>query len=363
MKRRVEVGGEFSIDDQLQGKDTALPHQLFFSEFEGVRYTMLGRMALELILRDIMSERRVGKVLLPNYLCASMISPVEKSKLLIDYYSVEVSGKEIKFTQPNIRSGDVFIGMSYFGYKSATDNNLLYAMKELGAITVEDVTHRMLSCQPVSPYADYAYSSLRKWVAIPSGGMALKRRGSFLEACSRPAHKNLINKKLTAMMNKARYLNGNKVDKSLYLHQFRSFEREINELEDIYELDSYSRYSLSRLEWHQVINRRQENASFIHKELSKSVYRLKGIEALFEFRPGDTPIFVPIRTDSKIINEVQKKMVKRGLYVPIHWPKPDNMKIFGKGSSLFEQTISLVIDQRYCISDMKLYGEILSTLD
>ena len=52
-------------------------------------------------------------------------------------------------------------------------------MKNRGVIVIEDITHRLLSNEMRCKEADYCIASIRKWFAVPSGGVAIKQKGSF----------------------------------------------------------------------------------------------------------------------------------------------------------------------------------------
>ena len=66
----------------------------------------------------------------------------------------------------------------YYGFCSY-DREFIRKCSERGIIIVEDTTHSIFSADGVDPHCDYVVGSMRKWIGVPAGGFAIKRKGSF----------------------------------------------------------------------------------------------------------------------------------------------------------------------------------------
>ena len=73
------IGGEFDIDLAKIGTKYSLNNSNVFSS---------GRAALYHILKLLSTYNKFTKVLLPDYLCESVIDAVRKSKFEIEFYNI-----------------------------------------------------------------------------------------------------------------------------------------------------------------------------------------------------------------------------------------------------------------------------------
>lgn len=361
--KKQEIGGDFSMDDRLVRTSSRFPHQIFFPKFSDVRYTFLGRMALKYILTEILEEQEIKRVLFPNYLCSSMIQPALELELPVEYYRVTGDNGRISFEYPNCRQGDTLVLMSYFGYRSGADDSVGLRAKGDGAIVVEDSTHRMLSERSYSDAADYVFVSLRKWVALPAGGVALKRSGRFNVEIPLSASIELTRGRLEAMSDKSKYLAGENVDKNEMLARLHSAERTFDGLEEILLADPITMGWLGYVDWTAVTQIRRRNARVLQNILTQKVCldekvkesSVTSITPLLNLQEGDTPLFVPIRVNVNERNGLHRELIQNELYMPLHWPLPNEMGAMPETErSLYDETISLVVDQRYDEHAMKL---------
>ena len=45
-------------------------------------------------------------------------------------------------------------------------------------------------------------------------------------------------------------------------------------------------------------------------------------------------------------------LIRNGIYCPIHWAIPDEVRLNTETKKLYDEELSLVCDQRYCLGDM-----------
>lgn len=91
--------------------------------------------------------------------------------------------------------------------------------------------------------------------------------------------------------------------------------------------------------------KRIENANYIMnniKQINKDILYFK------DLRTEDIPLFIPINIKNP--KHIQNNIAKKGIYLPIHWPKSNYIDSKNK---LFENELSIICDQRYSIRHME----------
>ena len=78
------------------------------------------------------------------------------------------------------------------------------------------------------------------------------------------------------------------------------------------------------------------------------------MQIMFSLTDNSVPLFVPVLFDFKEQRDfVRKKLIKRHIYCPIHWPQPNNIPASFKVNDIVNCELSLICDQRYCLEEMK----------
>ena len=137
-------------------------------DFYGKYYDLFdsGRSAL----RFLGSKIKHKVVLLPNYICDSVILPFKQLNYEIRFYDIDINLKPVV---NKIHSKDIgiFIHMGYFGFNTNKDlKKIIDFMRKSGVLIVEDITHSFLSKNKHNFLSDYYLVSLRKWFGIYDGG-------------------------------------------------------------------------------------------------------------------------------------------------------------------------------------------------
>ena len=136
------------------------------------RFTLSGRTAIYYCLKNIICKRKIMKAYVPSYCCDSMIEPFLEFGIEIEYYRVYFDGG-LKYDIEIREDVDLFLAMNYFGYSSTNMDQYIKKYKEQGTIVLEDITHSMFSTKRYSENSDYLIGSLRKWMPVLSGGIAI----------------------------------------------------------------------------------------------------------------------------------------------------------------------------------------------
>src|SRR5699024_9265757 len=168
-----------------------------------------------------------------------------------------------------------------------------------------------------SKYADYGVASLRKWFAIPTGGLLVSKTNINIK----PNKKSdiFVQDQIKAMELKTSYLNENKVEKEAFFKLYNRLNQEIKEIRK-----ENARIMYENLRQYSLINMLQETV-----DLSQM-----------------TPLYVPIIVQSKEIRDkLVKHLIDNQIYCPVHWPKPTEINLNNRNNALYEQEISLICDQ------------------
>lgn len=290
-----------------------------------------GRTALDFIIRDIKSTRKVESAMLPSYCCESMIEPFIRNNIKVEFYKVD---------EDNIYyecSGcDIVLLMDYFGYIDFRVDKIANEAKHKGQIVIYDSTHYLGDRDIV---ADYIFCSFRKWFYC-NYAIVEKCGAEFSIAALTEYNGKYIETRNTAAKLKNTYIHDEMKAKSKFLKLY-------SVAEDILEKD-YVNYAgqYTEVDIASVISARKNNAR-------RLIEGLKDLKELKIWRSivgkEDTPLFVPILVSSEIRNKLRKYLIENSIYCPIHWPLTD---LHGEYREIFDQELSIICDQRYSSEDI-----------
>jgi len=354
----MEIGSEFWIDDDILIEDcNDLPPWL--SRFGDVVLTTSGRGALSTILDQV--KPKVKNVLLPSYICDSVILPFEKAGYELKYYDVDDNFMPIDMDSIENSNPGMFLHMGYFGFNTnAALHSTIRELKQAGVLIVEDITHTLFSAYTRSSCNDYFLASLRKWFGIPSGGVLASTHPFNVEKKS--IHEAFVSTRATALQRKAEYLaRPTQALKAEFAELFGKAETLLNTDVSVYSIDAMSYDIISHIDVNLLTHKRRENYTFLFDRLKEC----KGLAFLGPSLDEQTcPFFFPIlvREDR---NRLQVMLAKKGIYCPSHWPAPINLpeKELLLSQSLFDGELSIPCDQRYGLREMEyIVNEIAATL-
>ena len=343
-----EIGSEFWIDkNKLIHDSDKMPSWL--SRFGNVVLTTSGRGALSLLLDHI--KPKVKSVLLPSYICDSVILPFEIAGYELTYYDVDKYLKPIDIESIKNANVGIFLHMGYFGF-STNDilSDLISSLKYESVITIEDVTHTLFSQCNKPIESDFIIGSIRKWFGIPSGGFLASDKTINFELID--ANVDFINIRRSSLNQKFEYMrSGNESIKSTYLSGFNRAEHILDEDIRPYKIDRESEVIIKNLDNKELQIVRQRNYDFLLKHLRV----VDGIEVIFNDVENDViPMFFPIYVKSNR-DELRRKLIENEIYCPVHWPIPKqvNGHLNITTKNIYDSILSIPCDQRYQIEDMR----------
>lgn len=355
----MEIGSEFWIDNNILVEDNnEMPSWL--SRFGNVVLTSSGRGALSLLLEQV--KPRVKRVLLPSYICDSVILPFEQAGYELTYYDVDKYLKPIDIDLIKNSNLGIFLHMGYFGFSTNEIlSDLISSLKSESVITIEDVTHTLFSQQNKSIESDFIIGSIRKWFGVPSGGFLASNRIMSFELID--ANVDFINIRRSSLNQKFEYMSSrNESIKSTYLSGFNRAEHMLDEDIRPYKIDHESEVIIKNLDNTELQSYRQRNYEFLLKHLRD----VDGIEVIFNNVENDvTPMFFPIYVKNNR-DKLRRKLIQNEIYCPVHWsiPKQVNGHLNITTKIIYDSILSIPCDQRYQIEDMRrIINEIVSFLE
>lgn len=342
MMKRFEIGSEYHLDtaeiyatvDNLY-KRTEGFHTIFYNS---------GRSAIRGVLRQLKGQR----ALLPSYVCQAVIQAFEQENYSVDFYNINTDlSIDLEDVKRKCELGiNVFFLIHYYG--TLQEQKDLTEIKELcsqRSITIiEDTTHSFLT--KVHTIGDYCIASLRKWFALPDGGVAYS-----LQTLDDPATgctNSLTNTRTAGMFLKGLHLKGLVDSKELYLRLMLEAEKMLDQITELCTMSDFSRRLLQTFDVEKAIQKRKQNAEFLHRNINNPL--IKPVFAAIN--PDICPFFYPVYAEDR--EKVRQYLIQHHIYCPVHWPVEESRLLeFAPIKYISENVISIPIDQRYSIADME----------
>lgn len=297
-----------------------------------------GRAALYQILKYLKSERGISRVLLPDYLCSSVLVPVKKLELEYEFYPIDeaLELEEETFSKLYKPSTAVLV-INYFGLKDLTEQINVIRGLDKDAIIIEDDVQAYYEFKKPLGDVDFKFTSLRKTFAVPDGGLV--KTNYSLPIIESP---NTFGQYKAAASLLKSMREGNFNDQ-IYLEMFEKGESIIDdELEC--GMSQIAEKLYGSLDEEHIKIRRLNNARHLVELLKKN-----GVKPLLPLIEGHVPLFIPILLKKR--DEMRKRMFQHEIFCPVHWPL-DGMDL-KLGKMMAEIELSLIIDQRYGQKDME----------
>lgn len=326
-----EIGGEFCTTEYVKQEP--------FENSPNSVFLLSGRTAIDFIIKDIKVTKPFNNVLLPYYCCESMIVPFLHNNISVHFYFVNET--DIKC---NLKNVDAVLLIDYFGYINEQNLQIATEAKNQKITVIYDATHNL---DGMDFSADYIFCSYRKWIYCNTA-IAVK---STPFCISQPTNisKEYIRIRDKASELKKRYMNGELVDKLLFLSLFSKAEEMLAK-----DYNDYAGFPVI-IDTEHILQKRRKNAAC----LLDSLRNIHGIRFWrMEVKKEDSPLFVPILVNDGKRDALKKHLIQNGIYCPVHWPKSKYHYDF---CELYEEEISLICDQRYSEEDMIKVSEVIKS--
>lgn len=338
--RNKVIGGEFDVDIQsLQYK------QIGNEQLEGVYKYSTGRSALYYILLDVKAKYDITRVMLPDYLCSSVVIAAEKAEIQVEFYELndKLELEENIFADLYDSNSAVLI-INYFGLQNIACQVAYVRSLNKDAIIIEDDVQAYYEFLNELNDVDYKFTSFRKSFACPDGRLVKTNSNLPIVGESNKFHQYKLAGSILKSLRKPDYY-----DDEVYLHLFEKGESLIDD-EIQLGISNMALEIMSKTDTDRLAYIRRRNANFIVNGLVNL-----GIKIILPITEENTPLFVPIYLENR--NKVRKYMFQHNVFCPVHWPLEGmNVKT---GAEMAEHELSIIVDQRYTNADMEYILELI----
>ena len=391
-KRKNEIGGEF----YLKSLDINKSANQFVDLLKNFQFEFFdtGRSAISYILNQIQGKN----VLLPAYICQSVINVFKNKSFNITFYNINKNLTiDIQdFGKKCNNNIDIVYFINYYG--QIQPNDILLKVKKLSKlknfVIIEDSTHSLFSS--IQTIGDYCIASLRKWGALPDGAVAYTNSDKFKKSLIKDENYSFSNLRLAAMLLKGIYL---ETKNETYRQIFNDAEKIIDEGYELFKMTKLSIKILENFDIETLISIRKQNYNYLEKNINNKLITpileqnnantdlqsahdpnvmLNSFQHRMSERPCDPEInsgrrdshrliatrhecrlFFPIYCENR--DKLQKYLENNKIYCPIHWPvNEEKLLEFSNIDYISKHILSLPIDQRYNLNDMKFVCKILN---
>lgn len=336
------IGGEFDID--VQRVQSQWPNNILAND---VSTYSTGRAALYHIIKHAMEHHAVSQIMVPDYLCSSVLVPIQKLGFNPVFYPIndQLEMKQEEFAQL-YKKGSLVIIINYFGLMDITAQVNYVRELDEHAVVVEDDVQAYYEFEKPLGCLDARFTSLRKWFALPDGGLVKSRIPDMLTV----VEPNTFHQYKVAGSILKTLRNPDYYDDRIYLDLFEKGEDLIDA--DIEKgMSNITREHIKYSNTERISYMRTRNAQYLIDGLKKL-----NIAPILPLTEGKTPLFVPIWLEDR--NKVRRAMFQQDVFCPVHWPL-EGMPV-KKGAEMAEHELSLIVDQRYTTKDMDLILNIIS---
>lgn len=348
-------------DFNLEVRKLTLEPENVFTYLSGYNclYVDSGRSCIKLLCQLIQN----GRLLVPAFSCYSVIygftNGVEPVFYAVnDDFTINFDDLMSKLT-PDIKG--IYI-TNYFGhFMSDEDARKINRIKEeYGILVFEDNTQSIFSGEPKA--GDYCLASIRKWFAVPDGGVIYSKRPLDCIDISGLKKDSKQDDKLYPQIIKSMVLK-DLIDcpVEFIVDLFAKVENELNEYADnneIYLMSDFTEFifKCNNLPWN--IEKRKENERYL-RTLIRSPYLRFAIPKL---NTSDCPFNLPMYCTHR--DEMWDYLVNNyHIYPSVLWRTYQYapVKDIGPTSEMGREIISFPIDQRYSREDMEYLADAINS--
>lgn len=335
------IGGEFTVD-LLNHQECKESHVTLDDIY---KYSS-GRSALYYILLNLKQTLNIRKVLLPDYLCSSVVIAAKKAEVDIMFYPLNeiLELEESSFAKIYEKSFAVLL-INYYGLKDIGNQVNYIRSLNKDAIIIEDDVQGYYEFEKELNGVDYKFTSLRKTFACPDGGLVKTDNTMPIIRDENKFYQFKLAGSLLKNLQKPEFYSDD-----IFLSLLKKGESLIDE-EIAKGISKITDIIFSKIDISQIAENRRRNA----KVLCDGLQSL-GIKTIIPMIEDKIPLFIPIYLEDR--NKVRKILFEHNCFCPVHWPL-EGLNI-AKGAEMAEHELSIIVDQRYTTADMEYILELLA---
>jgi len=330
------VGGEFYYDTRWFGdKPTISTENMTF---------LNGGKACLFVISDFLLDRGVKKILLPSYLCPTIVTTLERGGLTCDYYQINLDFSiDLDDLAQKVIDYQAVYFINYFGFlHPLAVRNFLASLRQKGVIVVEDNAQAGFNNHNTG---DFILNSLRKLAAYDGGYLITPY--DVMPYVNK--YQGRSNRRLPVIREYRERL-------AAYLYQGTGNH---DELEQMYKLAEYyyesdlvvegdlqERRQIEQLDWKGITQVRRENYLYMLSLISG----ISELSPVFPFLQEDNmPFGLPVYVSDVPRDWLFDELGNAGIGLTIHWDELlGDSRINGNrvAVNMASKILTLVIDQR-----------------
>lgn len=288
-----------------------------------------GRNALEYILRI----KKYTTIYIPYFTCDVLLEPLHKLNIKYHFYSLDENLDPI--IDFEIKDHTCFLYTNYFGIKTETVKWLSTRIKNL---IIDNA--QAFYAEPLNNID--TFYSCRKFFGVPDG--------AYLYTSNEFGLKLNLDHSISRFSHLIKSIDFD--IESAYTDYLQN--NEVLCFDEIKKMSSLTEKILDSIDYEKCARIRKSNFNYLHKYLGK-------INTLnIDFVDDEVPLVYPLLIEDSRLRE---NLIRRKIFVPTYWP---NVFDWAKKNSfeyyLSENLVSLPIDHRYSIDDMRTILTILNSL-
>jgi dTDP-4-amino-4,6-dideoxygalactose transaminase len=298
-----------------------------------------------------------SQVLLPAYLCESVVKPFVASGMRVVFYGIT---RDLRVDTADLArklspETKILLYIHYFGFPLELPSEVIIAAGTQ-VITVEDSSHALLSRLDRLPIrGDIEFASYRKLLPIPNGAVAswnAQRLPHLKPVRSRFSVQNLeaISFRCAGGLFKGLWLQSPWVyPKGTFRWLFFRSDTLLDAYPKPAGMSAISRHLLGRIDLERVIQARQQNFRYL-------LARLGGrddLRPMYASLPQEVcPLGFPVLAEDR--DGLARHLINHQIYPPVHWalPRVVDRGEFPEAWAVSDRILTIPIDQRYTVEDM-----------
>lgn len=343
------IGGEFWYDPNIICKKKQLE--------ETQAYFLNGGRASIQIICDFLNEHCIRNVLLPSYLCRTILDNLEINKITWSFYKIKEDFRiDLEDLRSICKNEKAIFFINYFGrLLSKEEQSFFTEMKNSGKVLIEDNVQGLFNRISIG---HFTFNSFRKFV--PYDGSFLFSEYN-LEKYFKP-YINRENSRLDlirkARRQKQEFILNTIGEERMYLDSFYCAEQEYYKNDQAVIGDLQEKDAIEHLDWDMITWKRQENYLYLVEKIKGH----KDISIIFpNIEPNQIPIGLPVYINTGKRDSLRNLLKRNNIFLPIHWNLKDGKRFEDNSNevSMSENIITFVIDQRYNLRDMDYFVNML----
>ena len=329
------VGGEFYYDDRWKTDLPSFPT-------DGTIFLNGGKACLTIIC-DYLRDHGISRVLLPAYLCPTIVDTLESGGLSCDYYNISPSFTiDANDLEQKLREKQAVYFINYFGFSPIPAILKTFsALRDAGRIVIEDNAQAGFLTQVTG---DFAFNSMRK--LCPYDGGYLKTSHDVKPYLA--AYAGRENRRLPLIRQYRRQLRDYLFDD---VGERKSLEALFEQAEAVYASDAVvlgdeqERQQIEHLDWPAIKQVRRQN----YITLLRSLSGINAISPVFPaLQPEIMPLGLPVYVRYGLREQLNEYLGENGIGLTIHWEDLlTDLRLHGNAVAveMTRNILTLTIDQ------------------